>query len=478
VVTITKIVPNVTGNVMSLNFKTVIRTATGEYEKNTALGSPNNQLGNDPVNGGAAGSPTYPNLWANVFGPASLKGKGDAILPSDCTQTAPTPDNCQGGSNLDRDSKGYFLGIDVPANAGNLPLNVQVFDPAFVHVGDNCGANMDPGDGLPTSNLQAASTLPANFNPLMVGDPVAPSVRYDYRSDTSGFTNRYCTGDMYYTEAPAVPTTTTYVLRRPDNTPADPSDNPQVCAISFGGRAEDIRAALLRTTMMPGEPDYFVKYFRQWYPVCSVANAAVGTYYLQVTTAYLANGSAAPNGGGANRLAVRAGLNNQFSGSNLTVYGESRLGFYANAFGTNSWFHLARLLPGGVDRALILRLYDIGDAAAAGTLKVLPPVEATNNGVPMPSFSGCTWTQPPGNQLGPPWGTMIPTASDCSIGGVSVGSFDRQWIEFRIPVPAGYDCDYNGPGCWTRIQFSFPTNVNDTTTWTAGLEGDPVRLVK
>jgi hypothetical protein len=71
---------------------------------------------------------------------------------------------------------------------------------------------------------------------------------------------------------------------------------------------------------------------------------------------------------------------------------------------------------------------------------------------------------------------MIDTQDNCVIGNVHSSTFDRQWIEFRIPIPDGYECDWEGAGCWTRIQFDFPTNVNDTTTWTAGVE-DPVRLI-
>jgi len=473
VVTITKNSRNLMGGVFAPGMKVITRKATAEYERATRLGSPINQLGNDPETAAAPGSPTYPNVWVNAFGPASQKGKGDGILGGSCSQTNPTPDNCVSGTSADYDPAGYFLSVDVPDNPGSQPLNVQVFDPAFVHVGDNCGDNSDPGDGYPTSNLSGAAGLAANFNPMMSGDPVAPNVRYN-----ASATSLYCTGDQYYTEG-TIPTYTTYILRGPDQTPSDPSDNPKLCSIEFGGRNEDIRAALLRTATVAGEPDLFVRYFRQWYPMCSsgIANAQPGTYYLQVTTARKGDDTAAPIGAGANRLAVRAALGSSYSAAQgLSVSGETRLSIYANRADTSAWFYLARLLPGGQDRALNLRLFDIGDAAAAGSLQILPPPEATVNGLPMVGFQDCTWTQPPGNSTGPPWGTMIDTGGDCTITGVHSSTFDRQWIEFRIPVPAAYDCDDTGGGCWTRIQFSFPTNVNDTTTWTAGVE-DPVRLV-
>jgi hypothetical protein len=47
-----------------------------------------------------------------------------------------------------------------------------------------------------------------------------------------------------------------------------------------------------------------------------------------------------------------------------------------------------------------------------------------------------------------------------------------------IPIPYDYSCNYADPlGCWLRVNFAFPAAVQDTTTWTAQLAGDPVRLI-
>ena len=54
-------------------------------------------------------------------------------------------------------------------------------------------------------------------------------------------------------------------------------------------------------------------------------------------------------------------------------------------------------------------------------------------------------------------------------------------MTYRVPIPANYTCNYQDPtGCWTRVNFSFPTltSVQDTTTWTAQIQGDPVRLIE
>jgi Flp pilus assembly protein TadG len=56
-----------------------------------------------------------------------------------------------------------------------------------------------------------------------------------------------------------------------------------------------------------------------------------------------------------------------------------------------------------------------------------------------------------------------------------------EWVTYRVPIPANYTCNYKDPtGCWTRVNFNFPnlTSVQDTTTWTAQIQGDPVRLIE
>jgi len=49
-----------------------------------------------------------------------------------------------------------------------------------------------------------------------------------------------------------------------------------------------------------------------------------------------------------------------------------------------------------------------------------------------------------------------------------------------VPIPDDYDCNYaSSSGCWVKVQLSFTGGATptDTTTWTASIDGDPVRLV-
>ncbi len=243
---------------------------------------------------------------------------------------------------------------------------MQVFDPAFVNVGDNCGNDTAPSPlaGLQSSHLLLAQGLAANFNagfPMTRADIIN---RYDPAA-----TSLFCTGDNAFTattEGNGVLPWTTYRVLGPDDTPADPTNNPPVAgcpAIDFPGTAGNLDTLLRSTTPIAGAPDTLVKYFRQWYSICTVSNPTEGAYFLQVQTATKANGSAAPAGGGHNRFSIRAGLGGSYVTGNVKVSGQDKMSIYANAEGAKPTFYLARVLPGAKGRVLVLSFFDIGDAA-------------------------------------------------------------------------------------------------------------------
>ncbi len=467
-VSVSQRVQNFFGSLVGAGTTTVTKHAVAEYEPAVNMGSPINQFGNDPQSGAGLGTTRYPEFWANVFGPSSNKDKGDAIQANICAAGVAT-DNCS-GSNSDYDTNGYFYAIDVKPGATG-PMVVQIYDPEFAHTGDNCGNN-DTSNGAPGSNLVGASQLPPNFNPqFAVSDP---STRYSPSSSSV-----YCSGDQYYSDGGngLTPPWTDFLIRAPDDTPSNPTNNPILCTKDFPGYLGDLKTALQATTPQAGAPDLFVKYFRQWYTVCTIPNPQVGTYFVQVKTGTKSDGTVAPHGGGANRFAIRVGLNSDFSTSNASIYGFGRQGLYANYPGSNTTFYLARVLPGASGRALQVNFFDVGDASQPGTITIQPPPDSNVGS----SFSGCTYTAPPGNSTGPPWGTFSNTNAGCSISGVQTPAYNGQWISYRIPIPDNYTCTYTDPlGCWTRVNFKFPnlTSVQDTTTWSAQILGDPVRLVE
>ena len=154
-------------------------------------------------------------------------------------------------------------------------------------------------------------------------------------------------------------------------------------------------------------------------------------------------------------------------GTDVSINARGRLPIYANATAANTTFYLARVLPYDAGRTLRVTLYDMGDAAAAGTLQILPPTEYAA------TFSGCAFARNDG-------GAMTTNASTCTISNVSSGSgFNGRSVTVDIPIPADYTCDSNvGTGCWIQVRAAFPSGVSDTTTWSAAILGNPIRLVE
>ena len=486
-VTISVPTKNPWGQIVGYGSTTIVRSAIAEYQLPQNLGSPNNSYGNDPES-----NATQPQFWGNLFGRYSNKDKGDAIQSVGATANtslcASGVDNCASGTNKDYDASGYFYGIDVPAGAtGNL--NVEVFDPAFVNVSDNCT------DGNAVNSLNAAATLTAADIPGYSG-AVPPATRY-----ASGNTSAFCTGDQYYGDGSNTANPwTVWTLREPDVSTWDPTNNPIVCQAEFPGvfpetsndapngtiDANRLKTLLQEATNYPNTNPgrTFASFFRQWVQICSITNPTQGTYFLQVQTATKISGAATPNGGGSNRFALRVGLGTDFSvNNNLRLYGNQKMGVYANATGADTRFFLTRVLPGEAGHTLILNFFDTGDASQAGNITVLPPPDSNVAGG---VFANCEYVKPPGNSTGPPWGTFISTSNGCQVTGVSNQSspgpsYNGQWVTYQVPIPDDYDCDDTvQTGCWTRLRFSYPagTTVNDTTTWTAFMLGDPVRLIK
>ncbi len=194
---------------------TVSATATAEYLKPLSMGSPSNQYGNDPDNTNwpinATNPPiTYPNFWGNIEGGGTAKQQGDAYAANWCD--IPT-DGCNGsgnGLNLDYTANGYYYTVDFTSAA---TVNLQAFDPAFVHVGNLCSDSSTTQLGV-ASNLTNVPSYPQGatntsdihkrFQPVAnTNDPTDPGYQY-------------CTGDQQFPNSAGVnvaPATTYSVLK-------------------------------------------------------------------------------------------------------------------------------------------------------------------------------------------------------------------------------------------------------------------------
>jgi Flp pilus assembly protein TadG len=436
------------GGAIGFKTLTVHRSATADYDQPVRMGSPANTFGNlpdcTPGQCGNSAKVEAPHFWFNIAGKDSKKGQGDGFEAGRCDQD--NADNCpNGGTNLDYDPDGYSYIIH--NDVANQNVAIQVFDPGMVSVGDHCESGA--------------------LDALVTAAGAANAARYA-KGD-----GPYCTGDIEwdYGDGYGTPVTTTYTVAYDPGTPWNTADDdPQpACTrtITGVGPTDDLAA------LWTGGDVRLTQYFRRWVSLCTVNKK--GDYILYIKT---------DTGRGHNRGALRAVANGVNTNGNVQIYANGKMAIYQNELASNTLFYLARVLPGAAGRTLKLSFYDTGDASSAGTLKVQPPTDATitSGGVstPLTSFSNCTYTAPPGNATGPPWGAYSNTNADCSVGNVSSSTgWNGQWIQWDVPIPENYQCNVNDPtGCWVTINFNYPSATSDTSTWSAQLDGNPVRIVK
>lgn len=421
-----------------------------------AMGGTGNTVGNDPEQWA---SPGYerPHFWLNVAGPDSTKVNGDRYTAGDCTGTF---SGCSGGTNLDYAEQGYLYRVSVDEAATAEDLHVQVFDPAFLDVGNTCmtGANL-PTRG-PNWTTQAA-TLVAQ------GAPPDAATRY------AAGNNQWCVADS---DQNGVDVETTYLVRAPDGTPEAPLDNPVVCAVTFGAYDASVYSLLNQTDGYrdgPIGPEHrpFVAHFRRWTDVCQVPAAEVvpGDYLLQVTTtadrsdppSSLTRHDPAVATGGYNKYAVRAGSGSPGTSGfadGVQVAADGYLPIYVNqaGAGTTSGFSLARVPSRYAGRTLELELFDVADGANAA-LTVVPPADRT--GAPLPP---CTITR----DAAPP---SVTTSATCTLTGLTNSLYNGRTVTVRWPLPADYRCETRSDdGCRFRLRLDFGAGApTDQTTWTA-----------
>lgn len=472
-VTITKTVTNTFGQLLGLDTTTVRRTAVANYQAPLPMGSPCNEFGNGPEPLLGATNPRSSNCsaagqyWANVGSPQATKISGDAYQDGSCSGS---PDNCT-GSNSDYNPSGYFYSVKLSAPVSNL--TIQAFDAGFVSVGDLCSANFGSG-------TTAASYAKNQYNYNAGTSAATASPREDPNLYASGQGTNYCTGDMLFGSTPP---DTTYTIRQPVATsnPWDPTSYPVVssCVKTFKGFSGDLYTALNqykqdstgKITYKSGAPvpatagtgGYradVASSFRQWSTLCTFSGTVpAGTYFIQV------QGNAPdddPNGNGHNRFALRAFGGSPTDNANIAISGYTNMAIYANLTSAQTSFYLTQVSPAAAGQVLNVRLFDIGDSTQPGTVTITPPADSN-----LSSFGGCTATGPTAGPL-----------ANCSI--TANSSYNGRWEQLSIPIPSNYSCNSGSvTGCWITLHYDYGSGQpSDTTSWTASLDGTPVRLTQ
>lgn len=492
VVTIDSTIKNAFGSAIGINTETIERSATADFNGPVLMGSPCNTFGNEPPGtgstdqhgpatpasqiiapAGGAQCTSNPQLWGAIAGPDTPKGNGDEYMTRTCNSGNT---GCTGTTNDEFDPQGYFYIVRVAAGAVNTPVTIQIYDPAWVENGDIC-------ETAPTGTMKNAmnSYTPDGLSRYLL-------------TPSGGSPNSFCTGDVNNGTANVSGVTTSYDLRNPTDT-----YNPKVTTPVTGcvrqyqpyyaaasgaktGSFSGVNNTTLDSTKTATYNDNLAKVYHQWVKLCTFTPSAAGDYYLQIRTNVAIGGTADGEGGysgnpkvysqtgddtnvtgsGNNRFAIRATGSGRAA---VSIAGYQAMSIYANYNGANTTFNLVRVIPAAATKTLNIGFYDVGDATNAGTVQVLPPLDA-NLGTQLSSCTGA--------------GVVTGAITNCKLTNVSSGSgWNGKYENIKIPIPNSYTCTYaQAGGCWWRLVVNFPGGVSDTTTWTANIDGDPIRLIK
>ena len=235
-------------------------------------------------------------------------------------------------------------------------------------------------------------------------------------------------------------------LYAPDPTPLDLSDNgAPLCSATLSPAGQ----------VLPGGPGTY-----NWATPngngCWTQSGA-GIYVLQVA---VQNPGNTVDRAGLNRYSVRANNN----GAKLFALGDFSI--YNNASGTTTSFYLAEVPTYYHGKTFVVELYDAGESANNGTLAVVDPSTDVFNDGQCRIYSR--------NNPSVAWNlqTTIPSGSNCQET-VTPGEYNGRWLKFEMDLPAAYSCS----NCWWKMSYSYPTAVNDTTTWRAYMIGNPIHLI-
>ncbi|MEZ5092192.1 pilus assembly protein TadG-related protein [Nocardioides sp.] len=482
VVTVKTTIKNSLASSFNKKWAVITRSATADYNGPAPMGSPCNTFGNEPagtnLNGpvgsqlvvpaGGAQCSTNPKFWGSVHGPWVYKTQGDQIMTRYCKGYE---SGCSGGSpqkNDEFEPNGYFYVVRVGAAAVGSPVTLQIYDPAYAPAESNCTGVSGTGPSSSTSyyndytNTDAGTRYKDGLTDFCAGD-----------STSNG--NRYGSSE--------VPTVTSFGLRSPIDTFV-PTDAAPVagCAKQYPGYSS---SQMTFNALKQSSSSYNInlaRVYHQWVTMCTFTPTTTGDYYLQVrtnvplstsspdgkggyssTSVYNSGDNTSVQGNGTNMFSLRA-ISSQAGA--LSIAGWEHMSVFANSPVSVSTFNLVRVVPAAASKTMVFQFFDAGDAASgSGSIQILPPTESTL------SLNNCTAS-----------GQYTGTLTNCKVTGVSGSSgWNGQAETIKVPIPNDYDCNVNSAGgCWFRVvvDFGSASSVTDVTTWSAKIEGDPVRLIK
>ncbi len=459
------------------------RSSTSEYVKSVPMGSPENYLGNDPIQGNS------PNLWLATFGPQTSKRSGDRYHTEVCGGAI----FCSGSVNDEFTAEGYFFTVSV-TGVQAAPLNFEIFDAVHHDYEDLCSAGFLFNDGTVGAEPWYSGNVDGLAN--------YPEERYEKGGAGNPGGAAWCPGDNGLVGNYEM----TVIVRAPDGTPFDNSDNPVVCWTRWGNdepanQAEFVTDLLDPTGRQPvassSAAGYtvpaaasmpFRDYFREFANVCSVSTPVVGDYVVQIRTNADATNptlwDTSINTQGRNRYSMKVGFGASTSatyGTGVSISADGRLPMFVNVppgapsscAGSPTCFYIARVLPEWAGQQLQLDVFDLTDGSSIDVAFVPP----TDSG--LGSFGSCDFIFFPEGGGSVDLNETNCVATAAANPQLQNGGSNGDSIAALIDIPVGYTCnDASAFGCWVTAQLSFNGTPSDTTTWSANVTGDPIRLIE
>lgn len=457
--------------VFGLNDFDVQKTAVAEYVQPLAMGSPESQFGDDP----AAGN--EPGFWGQVNTHFSGKTGGDRYgalclhdgFGADCKKdTQSGSGGTQQGENPEARwvtaegtaaaTGGYTYGIDVPDGASGLA--VEIFNgPVYaIRKWDKNGSPAPPVDAW-------GNKITGNF---------AGDTKWRPPNEGWGWT---------------IDARTYFALYGPDPTPADSTDgNELLCVVYYDERLPQWD---LNEDDPPNssayDPDFgSMGWDDGWLEFSEVDQSILDAMWDDMSNSMIADFTSAGCGSsfdrgpgvyllrvyqehddsgetsvrdswrGANKFSLRASTT---TGDQPSLYAVGDMSISASRTTAATEFYLARVEERYAGHNLIIEAWDVGDFGGSSDTGWLQILDGDGNVVQ------CDWSSTNGDS----------GSGDCEIE-TTAGTHNDELITMVVELADDYTC--SGDSCWFKVNYDYAGQVKDSTTWTAYIDGNPLRLVE
>ncbi len=213
-----------------------------------------------------------------------------------------------------------------------------------------------------------------------------------------------------------------------------------------------------------------------WVDLCTLTTQPGETYLLNVRSETVSGFS---NSAGRNSYAIEA-VTDGGVGPQPALHAYNKMVMYNNIDGGVATFYVAEVSPEYAGKTLVLELFDAGESSGQSWLYPMLPSASEPGAVVHATQSSCAFDS---TRDGYPRSSDLGNGGVCSVRASDDGAlYNGHWLTIRATIPADYTCTPGldptvDPGsCWWGIQYDFGGAANDTTTWQARVEGNPVHL--